>query len=232
MKSLIPLLLIPLLFACSSPLPIDDRGKFGLTGNVQSFSEQRHGVKRFPSENTWDIDQLTLYGHQKVEFDEEGRQLGMEMRDRNNQVTSKMEMRYENGKLTEQLFYTPEGTLTGNAKYLELTPEKVRWESYDSEGNVYNKGTSYFENGQMVKQEFTAYTSPTSARILTTVFSYDEDGQLILQKQEDSTGEFRSVSRFEYVEYDDQGNWTKRLNYDSETSTMPAAVTIRTITYY
>ena len=66
----------------------------------------------------------------------------------------------------------------------------------------------------------------------TVVFEYDKDGNLVSQKRTDKKGEIAYFFKFEYLAFDENKNWTKRLDYDSEEREEPKKIVIREYEYY
>ena len=87
-------------------------------------------------------------------------------------------------------------------------------------------------NNRVIKQQYQTFEDNKEKEEYTVVFEYDKDENLVSQKQTDKKGEITYFLKFEYLAFDENKNWTKRLNYDSEEGEEPENIVIRAYEYY
>lgn len=115
---------------------------------------------------------------------------------------------------------------------------KTTWK-YDATGHVIEKA-AYGKDGTLLMKTNTSFNTfhlPDSISIIKKgyadniqTFQYDTNGYVISQGYKDTdTNTWQAKWTFSY-EFDEQGNWTECIMYDSDQEV--ALTTIRTITYY
>ena len=88
------------------------------------------------------------------------------------------------------------------------------------------------ENGLVVKQEVDFYDGEELMDHFVSTYEHDDKGNVLVQTQADQDGENAFYYRFEYIEFDQQNNWTKKLQYDSKDAKEPVGLVIRTYQYF
>ena len=216
-----------LLTSCSSK---NDWDTFGLKGKVRTFSAQLYDAEsKF---GVWKPGNKQSFGHTVISFDRYGNYTSLDYMDENGQLTTKEIPKRENGQLVEANYYDGDGALISRSKVTHLSDEETKFVGYDATGEKSSAGTFYFRDGRMVKQLLQIFSDGEISQELTNEMTYNEEGNLISQKQTDQNGEIVFHLRFEYLDPDDQQNWTKKLQYNAEKEGEPENITIFEYEYY
>ena len=212
-------------FSCAKDTELE---RFGFKGKVKSCTELHYTV--IGEGENWEKGDLQVYGNSRVTFDEEGKYQKMEYLDRDLNVSGKLVPAFENGKLTEEKYFGGDGEYRSISKYKYISDNQINFESFDTSGELLATGTSFIENLRVVKQEYKRVGEPVTGFI--TQFEYNEKGFLLSQKQVDLENNLNSHRIFKYLKVDEQGNWTKRLDYAADYKEEPDHIQIREIEYY
>lgn len=218
---------VGLLNSCSSS---NDWDRFGLSGKVKTYSERSYDVEMKFGE--WSMRDLEIFGHNKVSFDKEGNYQWIESLDRDDKLTGKLISRRENGEVIEENYYDGDGELIRRTKYIQNSRKSLEYISYDEDGKKVSQGVSYFVNDRIVKQEYQTFADGDVKEKYTVLFEYDKKGNLINQKMTNEKGKIIIHSKHEYLTFDENGNWTERLDYSSENDDEPDKIVIREYEYY
>ncbi len=101
-------------------------------------------------------------------------------------------------------------------RQLDKNEFPVETKIYDSENKLINHRKEAFDkNGE--RNTLTVF-SPEGETLMNVSFKYDKKGNLILQEGTDEEGKPFLPQRYEY-EFDQQGNWTKKVEYVGDKST-------------
>ncbi|KAB8154045.1 hypothetical protein EZY14_006305 [Kordia sp. TARA_039_SRF] len=207
---------------------------FGLNGNVKSFKEKAfHAEKK---EGNWQQgDAIGNVFDYEVFFDENGFYTRINNYD-NFQLSQKTLPKRKNGDVYEVYYYDSDDKLLVTTKVTFSSSEEVKFENISAEGKRLSKGIIYLENGRNKRQEMVLYEGRfdgDDVEKVMTDFIYDKDGNLIRQKNTNDKNEIESDIKYEYLEFDEYNNWTKRLEYSMQNdSSTPDKITIRTYEYY
>lgn len=225
----IPMLLITigLLTSCSNN---NDWNRFGLNGKVKTYLERYYEAeKRF---GEWENGDIEYYGHNRISFDSEGNYQWIEYLDDDNELSAKLIPKRENGEVIEEAYYDEDGELISKTKIIHNSKDELEFIAYDKDGEKTIQGKSYFANNRIIKQQYQTFEDNKVKEEYAVVFEYDKDGNLVSQKQTDKKGEITYFLKFEYLAFDENKNWTKRLNYDSEEGEEPENIVTREYEYY
>lgn len=106
---------------------------------------------------------------------------------------------YKNGLLVKETAYDPEG-IVSIVETISINENEVELEMFTLETNQRVKGLAIYENGYMV-----SLTYPE----IEFKFTYDKDGNKTSYTLKDPFGKLSA--EIEYLEYDDRGNWTIKI---------------------
>lgn len=225
----ISLLLITfgILTSCSNS---NDWNKFGLNGKVKTYLERNYEAEKKFGE--WENGDIENYGHTRVFFDSDGNYQWIEHLDDNNELSGKHIPKRENGDVIEQAYYDKDGELNGQSKIIHNSKDELEVIEYNKDGEKILKGKIYITNNRVIKHQYHTFEDNEVKEEYIIVFEYDKDGNKVSEKQTDKKGVITYFSKFEYLAFDENKNWTKRLNYDSEESEEPKNIEIREYKYY
>ncbi|MEM6686755.1 MAG: hypothetical protein AAF617_13310, partial [Bacteroidota bacterium] len=98
-------------------------------------------------------------------------------------------------------------------------------------GKERGRGKCILKDDKMLQREFEILEEGEVKYKIQIKFKYNDDGLPSSIEQTDQDGNI-TKNIFKYLEFDDQNNWTKRLDYSSEATGNPDKVAIRTYEYY
>lgn len=227
LKISVILIIISFLTSCSY---INDWNRSGLNGKVKTCLERHYKAEKKFGE--WENGDIEFYGHNRVSFDSEGNYQWIEYLDDDNELSGKLIPKRENGDAIEEAYYDEDGELFSKTKIIHNSKDDLEFISYNEDGEKITQGKSYFANNRVIKQQYQTFEDNKVKEEFTVVFEYDKDGNLTSQKQTDKKGEITYFLKFEYLDFDENKNWTKRLNYNSEEGAEPTIIVIREYEYY
>lgn len=225
-KILAFLIIIGLISSCSKN---NDWNRFGLNGKVRSYLERNYEAEmRF---GEWEKGDAEKYFARRVSFDKEGNCKWIEFF-YNNELSNKLIPKKENGYLIES-FYDEDGKFIKQTKINLDSKDEQGFIVYDKDGEKTIQGnSSYNNNNRIVSQQYQTFESNKIEEEYTVVFEYDKEGNLLSEKETDVKGEIRYFFNFKYLSFDENKNWTKRLDYNYFDGSEPEKVVIREYEYY
>jgi len=225
----IPMLLltIGLLTSCSYN---NDWKRDGLNGKVKTYFERYYEAEMKFGE--WENGDIDFYGHLRVSYDSEGNCQWTDYLDDENELFIKAISKRENGELIESDYYDSDGELMIKTKFIHNSKDELEYIEYDVKGERISQGKSYFANNRIIKAQYQRFEDDKEEKEYTTVFEYDKDGNVLSEKQTDKKGEITYFKKYEYLAFDENKNWTKKLIYDSEAGEEPINIVIREYEYY
>ena len=221
--------LLILISACSGGASGTDWDRMALNGKVKSFEENSHETEMKSGE--WQVGQPRPYGRGITHFDTNGNFLSSEVYDNELGLVFSYKSKIVEGIVTEEASYDKDGNLRGKTVLDRKSASKLVFMNYDLDGNKTGEGVTLMENGLIVKQEVEYLLDDGSTDKFITTYQHDENGNVIRQKQTNKAGDLTFDFRYEYLEFDEQNNWTKKLEY-SEDVEEPGGIVIRKYEYY
>lgn len=200
-----------------------DLAKAGLKGEVSSITE--HQFEAVHRNDTWVTGKPGRYGHRVTLYDEEGtyvKSLALTYKgDTVGYTTTKM----ENGEKVEEVFHSLVDRRTTRTIMERVSEKQVNFEVWEGE-RLYYEGASFFDSrGRIVSQ-----VRVVDEREVTNHFVYDK-GLMVKSFQEELSGEISGTQLYEYTEFDEEGNWTRRLIYPTEDRIVPEVIITREYKY-
>ncbi len=232
------ILIVIVIMSCSNQLQVSKQKlslkSFNLKGRVEYFSD-----KKIPSrlmDNNWSTQVDTLYltslSYQNNYFDKNGFLTNMKYYDKDSSLLIDSRIlfsksgNYEGAKdfdkNGEQLTYTQ--IVGSDTNFLEI-------ETYDyNSGTLISKSTTEYEN-YLVKVQYSESIGQRNKS--KYIYKRDADGNEveILMSIEFGNQKIENRSFTKYLDFDEYGNWTKRIDYNDEKKE-ECLVTIRKIKYY
>lgn len=199
---------------------------WGLKGRVKSFKETLHEPEH--KFGKWEAGEKRFYGNFRVSFDEKGKLVDISYFDENDKLSGKIVSVMEGGKVVEEIYYKEDGQLDTRTTINYLSKSEIEFEAFDKEGKKVRNGKTILENGKIKEQTLIFYEDSKVRDELTILFGYDKDGNMSTMKRL-SKDRDTYVTLFEYLEFDKQGNWTKRIGYENGNL---KDIYIRDIEYY
>ncbi|WP_298540914.1 hypothetical protein [uncultured Aquimarina sp.] len=223
-KSLLLLKLIIALFFVSCSVNQSPRISLEFNGNIKSYFERIYKTKK--ESGNWQKGEIEDYGHFFKKFDKNGNFTTIHQLDKENKLLRKILSVQENGKIVEEITYDKEGKREGVIKINHINRNQTNSESFDVNGNKVN-GTMFRKNGKRTK-----YIHMRNDELEhVSLWKYDKKGKLTSQKVTNKKGEIILNNKFEYLEFDLQNNWTRKLIY-KDGDDYPQNIVIREIQYY
>ncbi|MCH2194300.1 hypothetical protein [Kordia sp.] len=108
---------------------------------------------------------------------------------------------------------------------------KVEFTTYNPKGEEVGAGKTFLKNGKLVRRDHKTFTNGKVTYEFRVKFQYDENGQVHTIQETNEDGEVKKYT-YKYLEFDDQNNWIKRLDYVDDISETPQKLVTRTYTYY
>lgn len=175
---------------------------------------------------------LLDYGHQKWNFDKKGNYTTYEYLDSEYKILEKTIPGYSKGKILEEIVYNRQNEIESHSKYTYISKSEIEFERLNKHGTILFKGTILKKRNKIIQQEFTAYRNNGAKERMNCFYNYDHNDNLIIFKQTKSNGEIISLKKYQYLEFDDKKNWTKRLVSYPEYADEPKHMEILKIEYY
>ncbi len=202
---------------------------YALKGKVKTYVENYYEPEIKFGE--WKQGEAAEYGNYSVNFDDEGTYQRMDYLDKNGELTERAIPKWDNGKIIEEVTYDKDGAFKSETKYTYISDSKLEFTNYDEDGNIKVQGTTFLEDHRIVRRDHKIFTNGKVTYEIRVNYECNEKGHVSSMKQTDEDGKI-TISKFEYLEFDDQNNWTKRLDYLGDDSKTPTKIVIRTYDYY
>jgi len=195
----------------------------GLNGSISSVTEQQ--FEAVHKDDNWVTGTPGLYGHRITEYDEEGNDVKSIALTHNGDTIGYTSVRREDGEKVEEVFHSIRDGRTTRTLMERISDEEINFEVWEGE-RLHYEGASYFDSkGRLISQ-----VRVVNEREVTNHFEYDKEF-MVKSFQEELTGEITGTQLYEYVEFDEKGNWTKRLIYLTEDRIVPEVITTRSYRY-
>jgi len=220
-KSILVFTLFLILSSCSGG--DSDLAKSGLKGNISSVIE--HTYEAVHKDDGWHAGKPGGYGHRIIQYDAEGNYVKSIAITHMGDTIGYTTVRKENGETVEEVFHSVRDGRTTRTIMERVDEGQVNFEVWEGE-TLYFEGASYFDSrGRIVRQ-----VRVVDNREVMNHFVYDK-GLMVKSFQEELSGEVSGTQLYEYTEFDEEGNWTKRLIYPTEDRIVPEVINIRTYKY-
>lgn len=200
-----------------------DLAKSGLKGDISSVIV--HQYEAVHKDDQWVKGKPAAYGHRILEYDAEGSYVKSLALTHTGDTIGYTTVRKENGETVEEVFHSLVNGRTTRTLMERVDERQVNFEVWEGE-TLHFEGASYFDSrGRLVSQ-----VRVVDNREVVNHFVYDK-GLMVKSFQEELSGEISGTQLYEYTEFDEKGNWTKRLIYPSEDRIVPEVITTRVYQY-
>ena len=204
---------------------------YNLKGNVEYFSD-----KKIPSILTdeWKTvpDSNSSISIQNKYFDKYGFLTELEYFDKDSVLLLKSEInKSKTGKYQGSKDFDKNGNQTKQSKIISSSKDNLETETHDyTSGDLISKSKTEYEN-HLVKKQYSEFIS--QGHKSEYLYKRDDEGNEteISMIVEFGAQKIENKSFVKYVDFDEYGNWTKRIDYNKEIGN-ECLVTVRRIIYY
>lgn len=211
---------------------------YGLKGTVKSVTKLHHDAEpnrsSDPNHYPWKVGDLSSSGeNSKMRFRSNGALKYLEALDDKGKKLFEFTPHYEKGKLMSM--EVESGSQKGfSYKYQYPSNDAEIKETYIPSGVLIGKET-YHREGNLLKKMESHYINEKETGVANfhgeITYLYNEKGLNVLETMIPNDGSFKSITKYEYLEFDKQGNWTLAIAIDA-TRDYPNHMIVRTIEYY
>ena len=229
------LLTLIILLGCSNKMKTGEQSlslkSYNLKGNVEYFSD-----KKIPSILTdeWKTvpDSNSSISIQNKYFDKYGFLTELEYFDKDSVLLLKSEInKSKTGKYQGSKDFDKNGNQTKQSKIISSSKDNLETETHDyTSGDLISKSKTEYEN-HLVKKQYSEFIS--QGHKSEYLYKRDDEGNEteISMIVEFGAQKIENKSFVKYVDFDEYGNWTKRIDYNKEIGN-ECLVTVRRIIYY
>lgn len=222
MKQIIPLIVLAIFLAsCSGEN--SDLDKAGLKGDISRVIE--HQYEAVHKNDGWEPGKPGLYGHKVVEYDSEGKYVKSLALTHKGDTIGYTRVRWEDGEKVEESFHSLVNGRSTRTLMERVSDEQLNFEVWEGE-TLHYEGAAFMDSKGRTLSQVTV----VDEREVTNHYEYDKD-LLVKTYQEELSGEITGTQLYEYTEFDEKGNWTRRLIYLTEDRIVPELITTREYVY-
>jgi hypothetical protein len=229
------LLLFIIFLGCSNKMKPEEQSlslkSYNLKGKVEYFSD-----KKIPSILTeeWKAvpDTNSTISIQNKYFDRDGFLINLEYYDNDSVLLLKSEInKSKTGKYRGSKSFDKNGNQINQTIIISSSKDNLEAETYDHKtGDLISKSKTEYEN-YLVKKQYSESVSPENK----SEYIYKRDGEgneiEISMIIEFGDQKMERIAFVKYLDFDEYGNWTKRIDYNKENGN-ECLLTIRIIKYY
>ena len=222
--------LLTFLISCSDGN--NELARMGLKGQVKSVKEQQCDPTY--EDDMWVSSDNCTGGYRLLNFDPEGYYENIINFDRRHDTVGMAKVRYEDGELVEEVYYqrmplTPKHSklVPGSRTVMDrVSADQVNFEVWQSDALVFEGATYYDSKGRIERQ-----VQVIQNREVMVHHVYEKD-LLVENYQIELDGSRSATQLYDYVEFDEFGNWTVQLIYLGEEKISPEIAVTRSYEYY
>lgn len=222
------LISILLIVSCSKNIGWKEAGLLGRVETV--FDREYEPISEF---GEWNGGAITKNGsHHYRKFNKDGNLIELGYVDRDSKLITKTVIHYKDKKEFERLEYNANGKMISKILVTHLKHTEKIFKIIDKEGKTKSFIKTYFEKDLPVKSVITTINGGKISEEVIVDFEYNDIGQESSIKVTNYKGIIRSHNNYEYFNFDDKGNWTKKLVYENWKKDKPSRVFLREYEYY
>ncbi len=219
-----------ILFSCSGETNELDR--LGLKGQVKSIEEVQCDATY--EDDRWVSSNNCTGGYRVINFNSQGYYTTILTFDNRNDTIGMAQIKYEAGEMVEEVYYqrmplTPKHSklARGSRTIMDrVSADQVNFEVWQGEALVFEGATYFDSKGRIEKQ-----VQVIKNREVMVHHVYEKD-LLVENYQMELDGTRSATQLYDYVDFDDQGNWTVKLVYLGEEKISPEMAVTRKLEYY
>ncbi|MBN1184998.1 MAG: hypothetical protein JXB49_22120 [Bacteroidales bacterium] len=224
-----------LFFFVQNPLNISSLELDGLNGKVKYTIERKYEIEFFDDEiGNHEISDVE-YETREFNYNEEGNIVCIESNNiyvHSGGYITKQIFIYKKGKLSESKWYTVNDNLLYTYKFQAIFFNKIKSIGfYKGEESI--KTIAYYKNKRLLKSVTTGLNEQNGMDSdILQLYYYDNNNIVMIQVNSKFTGSYSN--KYEYLEYDEYGNWTKKIEYIPENGQEPSPeyIVYRKIEYF
>lgn len=221
MKCLVFASIMVILASCSGG--DSDLAKSGLKGDISKVIENQY--EAIHKDGSWSPGKPVVFGHRVILYDANGTYVKRVALSQNGDTLAYTSVRKENGETVEEVFHSVVNGRTTRTIMERVSEKQVNFELWEGE-TLHFEGASYFDSrGRLVSQ-----VRVVNDREVMNHFVYDKK-LMVKSFQEELNGQISGTQLYEYTEFDEKGNWTRRLIYPTNDRIKPEMITIREYRY-
>lgn len=200
-----------------------DLAKTGLKGDISNITI--YHFEAVHKNDNWEKGRPLSNGHRIMQYDAGGAYVKSFALTHEGDTLGYTIVRKENGETVEEVFHSLFNGRSTRTIMERVDERQVNFEVWEGE-TLYFEGASYYDSrGRLVSQ-----VRVVEDREVMNHFVYDK-GLMVKSFQEELNGEISGTQLYEYTEFDEKGNWTKRLVYPTEDRIVPEMITTRVYEY-
>lgn len=229
------LLSLMILTACSTRMKTGEQSftlkSYNLSANVEYISDKK--IPSFLTEEWSTVPDTSRAAsiHNKY-FDEEGFLTESKYFDKDSLLLLRSEIiKSKTGKYQGSKDFDKNGNLTKQTKIISSTKDNLQTETYDYKtGDLLSRSKTVYDN-HLVKKQYSETVS--QGHKSEYIYKRDDEGNEIEISMIIEFGDqkMERKSFVKYLDFDEYGNWTKRIDYNRENGN-ECLLTIRRIKYY
>lgn len=194
---LLTLLILLATTACNQDSKFGTKA-YGLKGNVKQVTETRYFIENVDGE--WDYDNLELMITNILIFNEKNQCTEEKYILSSGEILQNIVYEYKDGIPVRQVTYNTNGEISDILIPTDINDNLVELEILNPDSTLREKGKAIYENGYVVHLIY----SGKEYR-----YTYDKDGNRTGYHFTEPFGEL--TAEIQYLEFDNRGNWTKKL---------------------
>lgn len=219
-----------ILFSCSGE--INEWDRLNLKGQVKSIEEVQCDATY--EDDRWVSSNHCSAGRQVTNFNPQGHYISILTLDNDDDTMRMAKMKYEEGEMVEEIYYQKRPfppirleIVPGSRTVMErVSDDQVNFEVWQHDAMVFEGATYYDSKGRVEKQ-----AQVIRNREVMVHHVYEKD-MLVENYQIEIDGTRSATRLYDYVEFDDQGNWTVKLVYLGDEKISPEMAVTRWLEYY
>ena len=219
-----------ILFSCSGETNEWDR--LNLRGQVKSIQEVQCDATY--EDDMWVSSNNCSAGYQITNFNPQGQYVNILKFNNENDTVSMAKIKYEEGEMVEEVYYQRRPypprrleVVPGSRTLMErVSADQINFEVWKRDEMVFEGATYYDSKGRIEKQ-----AQVIKSREVMVHHVYEKD-LLVENYQMELDGTRSATQLYDYVDFDDQGNWTVKLIYVGDEKISPELAVTRKLEYY
>lgn len=219
-----------ILFSCSGET--NEWDGLNLKGQVKSIEEVQCDATY--EDDRWVPSTNCSAGYQVTNFNPQGQYINILAFNNEGDTVSMAKMKYEEGELVEEVYYQRRPfppiqleIVPGSRTIMErVSADQINFEVWQRDAMVFEGATYYDSKGRIERQ-----AQVINNREVMLHHVYEKD--LLVENYQIEIDGTRSASQlYDYVEFDDHGNWTVKLVYLGDEKISPELAVTRKLEYY
>ena len=210
--------------------------EYGLNGKVKrittksSHAEKKEGKWRMLSSDESSSSSFIT----EVSFDNLGKTTKSTLY-RNTFTLGSLEFKYEDNSLTKILSYDKNGLFKSTKRISLNSPylQKSQAITFNSEGKISSRSTYKWQNKRIIERVTVSEKNDKEESYYKFIFKDNKEVSRIIKSKKENTAPEITNNEYEYLAFDENGNWIKRGLRSIETNqNVRYRIEVRVIEYY